>query len=167
MQDKILSIIFLDVYNNLSYFQNKKEKITIEDYHKLEKTLEEYLIDVLGYNIKYNCEKYYKEIKIYFENIIYNIRYESGKNLIENINNYKQEYLKKINDNKYVNLFLQTMNKLYSKSYKGRLSFEQSISLIQNSITISNKKDSLIIGKVSKKDEIDLPYIYINDIKKI
>ena len=164
MQDRILSKIFLDVYNNLQTFNNNKIKISLEDYPLLEQTLENYLSDILGYKIKYNYEDNFREIRKYFENIIYNSRNKNYTNLIECINSYKIEFIEKLESHKYVNLFIDIMKKMYSKSYKGKILSDNKEDLDYTPIAISNKENSFIIGRLPRKSENNLPLIYINDI---
>lgn len=161
----ILSKIFLDVYNSFHTFNNKnKIHISIEDYPLLEKTLEKYLVDILGYRIKYNYENNYREIRKYFENIIYNSKYKNYNNIIEYIDSYKKEFIEKINTHKYTNLFIDTMRNMYSKSYNGKILSEEKNDLSYSSIAITNRDNSFVIGRLTRKDEIPLPSIYINDI---
>lgn len=164
MEKRILCKLFLDVYNNLRVFDNKKVKILLEDYNLLEQTLEEYLVDILGYKIKYNYENNYPEIRKYFENIIYNSRNKKYENIIECIESYKKEFIEKIQSHKYVNLFIDTVRKMYSKSYNGRILSTEKYDLEYTSVAISNKGNSFIIGRNPRKGENQLPYIYINDI---
>lgn len=163
MQNKILSTIFLDVYNNLQTFNNKV-KISIEDYPLLEQTLENYLVDILGYKIKYNYEDNFREIRKYFENIIYNSKNKNYANLIDCINIYKEEFIEKLESHKYVSLFIETMEKMYSKSYKGKILFDKKEDLNYSSIAISNKGDSFVIGRITRKGDNPLPSVYINNI---
>jgi len=164
MEKRILSKIFLDVYNNLQTFNNNKTKILLEDYPSLEQTLENYLVDILGYKIKYNYEDNYGEIRKYFENIIYNSGYHNYKNIIECIENYKKEFIEKIESHKYVNLFIDTMRKMYSKSYDGRILFNKDNNLEYSSIAISNKGNTFLIGRIPRKGDNQLPSIHINNI---
>lgn len=164
MQEKILSRIFLDVYNNFQIFNNNKTKISLEDYPSLEETLEKYLVDVLGNRIKYNYEDNFREIIKYFENIIYNSRYKNYDNIIECIDSYKKEFIQKMESHKYAKLFISTMEKLYSKSYDGKIFSDKSNDLTYSCIAIVNRGDSFTIGRIPRKDEINLPSIQINNI---
>ena len=166
MKDKILSTIFLDVYNNSEMFDNKKTKILVEDYPSLEKTLENYLIDVIGYRIIHNYEENFREIRKYFENIIYNSKNKNYKNIIECINSYRNEFQQKLESHYYVNLFIETIKRIYSKSYDGKISLEENRDLTCSSIAISDKGNSFILGRTPRKDEQQLPLIHINDIDK-
>lgn len=164
MPNKILSRIFLDVYKNLPMFYNNKPKISVEDYNLLEASLEEYLIDILGYKIKYNYQDNYREIVILFENIFYNTRYKHYNNIIECINTYKQELKETIENHQYTSLFIDTLRRMYSKSYDGRILTKIEKDFNLSTIAISNKQNSFIIGRIPRKDEQVLPYVHINDI---
>lgn len=164
MSNKILSKIFLDVYKNLPMFYNNKPKISVEDYNLLESTLEEYLIDILGYKIKYNYQDNYREIVILFENIFYNTRYKHYNNIIESINSYKQELQEKLENHKYTSLFIDTLRRMYSKSYDGRILTKIEKDFNFSTIAISNKQNSFVIGRIPRKDEQQLPYVHINNI---
>lgn len=159
-----LSSIFLDVYKNLQIFDDKKIKVLLEDEPHLEETLENYLIDILGYKIRRNYEDNYREIRIYFENIIRNSKYKNYSNIIDYIENYKKEFIQKIDDHKYVSLFIETMKKMYSKSYDGKMDFGINSKSEFSIVAIRDKGSSLSIGRLPRKDEPDLPSIYINDI---
>jgi len=164
MQNRILSKIFLDVYKNLPMFYNNKPKILIEDYDLLETTLERYLVEILGYKIKYNYEDNYREIIKLFENVFYNSKYSN--NIIESINTYKEELKDKLENHKYTSLFIDTLRKMYSKSYDGRILTNIDKDLNLSTIAISNKGNSFIISRIPRKDEQNLPSIHINDIEK-
>lgn len=166
MKDKILSTIFLDVYNSSEMFDNKKIKISVDEYPSLEQTLENYLIDILGYKIIRNYQENFREIRKYFENIIYNSINKNYKNIIDCINNYKAEFIEKIYGHYYVNLFIETIKKMYSKSYDGKISLEENRDLLYSTIAISNKENSFILGRIPRKNEQQLPSIHINDIDK-
>ena len=166
VKDKILSTIFLDVYNSSEMFDNKKIKISVDEYPSLEQTLENYLIDILGYKIIRNYQENFREIRKYFENIIYNSRNKNYKNIIDCINNYKAEFIEKIYGHYYVNLFIETIKKMYSKSYDGKISLEENRDLLYSTIAISNKENSFILGRIPRKNEQQLPSIHINDIDK-
>lgn len=166
MQTKILSRIFLDVYQNLPMFYNNKPKINVEDYDLLESTLESYLVEILGYKIKYNYEDNYREIIKLFENVFYNSRYKNYNNIIESINTYKEELKDKLENHKYTSLFIDTLRKMYSKSYDGRILTNNEKDLSFSTIAISNKGNSFIIGRIHRKDEQNLPSIHINDISE-
>ena len=164
MKQKILSRIFLDVYNNFQMFNNKKTEIILEDYVSLEETLEKYLVDILGNRIKYNYEDNFREIIMYFENIFYNSQHKNYNNIIACINSYKKEFIEKKETHKYLNLFINTIEKLYSKSYDGKLFSDKSNNLTYSSIAIVHRGDSFIIGRLPRKDQINLPTININNI---
>lgn len=160
----ILSIIFLDVYNNMKIFNNKKNEIDIDDYSALEHALEEYLIAVIGYRIKNNYEENFKEIRKYFENVIYNYMNNNYKNMIECINTYKNEFIEKLESHRYTNLFIDSMKKLYSESYDGKILSKNNNVSSYSTITIINRDNSLIIEGMTRKDKTFLPSIHINDI---
>lgn len=166
MQTKILSRIFLDVYKNLPMFYSNKPKINVEDYDLLESTLESYLVEILGYKIKYNYEDNYREIIKLFENVFYNSRYKNYNNIIESINTYKEELKDKLENHKYTSLFIDTLRKMYSKSYDGRILTNTEKDLNFSTIAISNKGNSFIIGRIPRKGEQNLPSIHINDIQQ-
>ncbi|MBQ2947018.1 MAG: hypothetical protein IJE04_04120 [Bacilli bacterium] len=166
MQNKILSRIFLDVYQNLPMFYSNKPKINIEDYDLLEATLENYLLEILGYKIKYNYEDNYREIIKLFENVFYNSRYKNYNNIIESINTYKKELKDKLENHKYTSLFIDTLRKMYSKSYDGRILTNTEKDLSFSTIAISNKGNSFMIGRIPRKEEQILPSIQINDIQE-
>ena len=166
MQNKILSRIFLDVYQNLPMFYSNKPKINIEDYDLLEATLENYLVEILGYKIKYNYEDNYREIIKLFENVFYNSRYKNYNNIIESINTYKEELKDKLENHKYTSLFIDTLRKMYSKSYDGRILTNTEKDLSFSTIAISNKGNSFMIGRIPRKEEQNLPSIQINDIQE-
>lgn len=164
MQNKILSRIFLDVYKSLPMFYSNKPKIMIDDYDLLEATLENYLVEILGYKIKYNYEDNYREIIKLFENVFYNSRYKNYDNIIESINTYKEELKDKLENHKYTSLFIDTLRKMYSKSYDGRILTNTEKDFNFSTIAISNKGNSFIIGRIPRKDEQNLPSIHINNI---
>ena len=109
MKNKNLSRIFLDVYKNISMFHETNLKINIEDNELLESTLENYLVEILGFKIKYNYEDNYREIRKLFENIIYN---SPSQNIIECINTYKDELKEKLENHKYSSLFVDVLRRI-------------------------------------------------------
>lgn len=161
MQNKILTKIFLDVYKNISMFYESNLKINIEDNNLLETTLENYLVEILGFKIKYNYEDNYREIRKLFENIIYN---SHSPNIIESINTYKEELKEKLENHKYTSLFIDVLRRIYSKSYDGRILTNIDKNLNFSTIAISNRGNSFMIGRIARKDEQELPYVNINDM---
>lgn len=160
----ILSTIFLDVYNNMKIFSSKKSELHIYDYDALEHSLEDYLISVIGYKIKNNYEDNFREIRKYFENIIYSYMNNGHRNIVECIDTYKQEFIEKLESHKYTNLFIDSMKKLYSKSYDGKIFSKNDNTSLCSTIAINNRNNSFIIERMVRKDENFLPAIYINDI---
>lgn len=53
---------------------------------------------------------------------------------------------------------------MYSKSYKGKILFDKKEDLNYSSIAISNKGDSFVIGRITRKGDNPLPSVYINNI---
>jgi len=173
MEGYTLSKIFFDVYNSISNFNNKKIFKNINDYNLLENALEEYLVSLLGISIKYNYEEHYREIRKYFENIVNNVEYD-GVDLISNIKLYQEEFKRKIANHPYTEIFIESLQRLYSRDYDGKVTFFDSINdysynSLANGIDkadtmISNINNRFIIGRISRKDENELPSVYIDDI---
>ena len=161
-KNRILTKIFLDVYKNISMFYESNLKINLEDNNLLETTLENYLVEILGFKIKYNYEDNYREIRKLFENIIYN---SHSQNIIESINTYKEELKEKLENYKYTSLFIDVLRRIYSKSYDGRILTNIDKNLNFSTIAISNRGNSFMIDIIARKDEQELPYVNINDIE--
>lgn len=173
MEKHTLSKIFVDVYNNLSTVNNPKNipKLLIEDYDILEHALQDYLVSIVGISIKNNYEEHYREIRKYFENIFNNVKFDVNSDVIQAIEKYGKEYNVKIDSHPYTKIFLEAMQRLYSRGYDGCVRFfdDYEISpgggLLDKADTmVSNKGQSFIIGRITRKDEMDLPSIYIRDI---
>lgn len=162
----ILSTIFIDVYNSMKNFDSEKNEIHIDDYTELETALENYLSSIIGYKIKSNYEGNFREIRKYFENIIYYYMDNRGKSIIECIYDYKNEFIENLDNHKYVNLFIEAMKKLYSKSYDGKIFTENDNNSLYSTVAISNRGNRFIIERNVRRDEEFLPSICINDIDK-
>lgn len=167
MENYTLSKIFIDVFHDLSTTSTKNiPKLFVNDLSALENTLQEYLVSILGIRIKNNYEEHYREIRKYFENIFNNIKYETYTDLIEVIKQYGKEYKEKISSHPYTELFLESMQRLYSCNYDGRVHFfDDNLGNIDIADTmVSNKGNSFIIGRIPRKNEMDLPSVYIENI---
>lgn len=157
MNNYILSKIYIDVYNDL-YGKLDTSSINQE---LLEKTLEDYLISILGLSIKNNYDNYYREIRKYFENILVNTNKDND--LIDNINIYKEKYINLIDNHYYTKILISALEDIYSPSYDGRVKYFDNSSN-KASAMISHDNNSLVIGRIPRKDEMDMPYVYIKDI---
>lgn len=121
----MLCKVFIDVFNHLSDNTAKKKilKLNVTDYDTLEKTLEEYLVSILGPTIKNNYKIHFREIRKYFENIFNNIQLEQSIDLIESIQRYGVEYRNKLTSHPYVETFIEALQELYSPNYDGKVNF--------------------------------------------
>lgn len=150
--DYILSRIFIDTYNNLIKFSNDKaKKIVIDDFDILEKTLEDYVINIFGYEVKENYSKYFQEISKSFENIILNCNCDNYEMIINSIKEYGSGFYKTINDYKYASIFIETMKEFYS--------------LKTSYPVIGNEGKSYYVTMPSKEEE-QVPTTYIKNIDK-
>lgn len=170
MENLILSKIFFDVYDDLNILGKKRLNRTI-NINELETTLENYLISLIGITIKKSAPEHYREIRKYFENIFYNINLAEENNILDFIKKYQIDFKQELQNHPLTNLFIEVMQRLYSNSYTGKIDFLQSHDLIiKNRILdsadsyISNIKKKYIIGRIHRKEEIDLPAVYINNI---
>jgi len=56
------------------------------------------------------------------------------------------------------------MEKMYSKTYDGKIFSGKSNEVNYSAMAIVNRGNSLVLGRIPRKDEVDLPAIHINDI---
>ena len=178
MEKDELSKIFIDVFQNLSITNRKKvPKIIVQNYDELELTLQQYLVTILGEGIVDNYQNHFPEIRKYFENILDNVDYNSEFNLIDWIMQYAKIFKNTLESHRYTLLFIQAMQRLYSPNYDGKVDFlndaqNELVSEMYSShgkisladIFISNFSKCFIIGRISRKSEVGLPSVYINNI---
>ena len=160
MGDYIFSKLFFEVYKSIN-----NRKLIIKDYDALEKTLEDYLMNVSGYRIISRYQENFYEIKKYFENIVYNID-SNNYNIIEEINKYKLNFKTKIEAHYYTNLFIEVMKRLYSKSYDGKLDSYIYNNIGSDTIAISNIDKTFILSKLQKTEALQIPSTIILNIDK-
>lgn len=150
--DYILSRIFIDTYNNLIKFSNgKAKKIVVDDFDVLEKTLENYVVNIFGYEVKENYSNYFQEISKSFENIILNCNCDNYISIINSINEYGSNFYKNINDYKYASIFIETLKEFYSVKTAYPV--------------IGNEGKAYYVTMLSKEEE-QVPTTYIKDIVK-
>jgi len=149
----ILSRIFIATYNNSFKFGGKKSKqVIVEDFDKLEKALDSYVINIFGYQAKENYPDYYAEISKSFENIILNNQLSDIPLTIESINEYGKNFYKIINSYQYSSIFINTLKEFYSNGTAYPV--------------VGNVGKSYYVTMLSKNEE-QVPTTYINDIESL
>ncbi len=156
MDNKVLSKIFIDVGNDLNCNVNY-----LSDNDKLEGILEEYLVSILGSSIKNNYDVHFREIKEYFENIFVNK--DDDVKIEDFIKEYGNRFNRVIDDHPLVKMFFDTMRRMYSLSYDGRVKYYEEYNY-SNDMVIKNRGNSFVLGRMPRKDVNSLPFVHIKDI---
>ena len=167
----ILCNIFRESINSIIPFMAESGHTILPWKHHLNiepsAELETVLTDVVNYVVGFSFDgRYdYSEVRVCFDNIIRNIPFSNCSNIYDIINDYKNRYMRLIEDNHYVNLFVSVIKKIYSPVYDGKLGSQDNrmantkfsnahVGILGNSITI---------GKPTRIGEEDLPFIQIHD----
>ena len=129
--------------------------------------LESILTDVVNLVIGFSFEgRYdYSEVRVCFDNIIRNIPYSNCSNIYDIIADYKKRYIRLLDGNYYVSLFISVIKKIYSPAYNGKLDFFSKVpsSNKNNNAHVGILGNSITIGNPSRIGEEDLPLIQIPD----
>lgn len=158
MNNKVLSKIFIDVGKDLGFNVNY-----LIDNVELEKVLEDYLVSILGNSIKNSYDEHFREIRKYFENIFVNK--DSNIVLIDFIKIYADRFNNLIDEHPLVKLFIDSMKRMYSLDYDGRVKYYDDYNYNNDlDMIISNKDKSFVIGRMPRRDVNSLPFICIKDI---
>lgn len=164
MNSNLLNILFNDVYKKTLMKDNTKAFIIKkDDEEKLEKALEDYIMNVMGYSVikqyhlyqegKIDSLEYFREIRIHLANIVNNIPSTGITNIFDWIDQYTHIYNENIEKYHYVELLINGIKSNYAKD--------------DHDVAISNKGDSYIISKRPDKHESQMPATYINNIKNL
>ena len=136
------------------------EELKIKDYELLEDALRQYIITVLGFKMDYiDCMK---EVEIAFENLINN-SYKYKLDLITYINTYRENYINLMETHPYVDLFIKTVNNLYSKTFNIK-KIDNEIKSKEISIAVKQFDKKLEIIRTHRIDEDYMPSIIINNV---
>ncbi len=151
MDKYVLSRIFFDAYNDiLEARQIEKKNIPFNDYDKLEKILDDYILLVAGLHIRNNKEQFYSEIKNYIENIFLNSPRLDFNYLLNFVMVYGKKFIDDIDDHPYTKLLIEALKKVYS--------------INPNNVVISHHNKSYYIGNIFRKQETYIPLAYIENI---
>ena len=152
MGEKILSKIFLDVYCDFFSLDNDVDihKIDVEKYPQLEEQLQKYIRHFLGYKMNFDYTLYFREIKKYFKNAIANANSFDFNTIINHLDQYSRQFDEEIEKRPYSQLFISTIKRLYDDD--------------PSRVVIENIGKSYSIHKISRKDDNEIPSIYIQDI---
>ena len=167
----ILCRIFRESINSIIPFMAEsghtvlpwKNHLNIEPSEELEKVLTDVVNLVIGFSFDGRYD--YSEVRVCFDNIIRNIPFSNCSNIYDIIHDYKNRYVRLLNDNYYVNLFVKVVKKIYSPTYDGKLGDfnKNTISSKTNNAHIGILGNSITIGKPSRIGEDDFPFIQIHD----
>ena len=170
----LFSKIFLEAYKmsvEASGFRNMniENGLTEENINEVEKTLQSFIYDILGF--RFNGAYNWGEVRIYFDNICKNIDRNGNKPLVDLINNYKKDYLKLLEEHPHVRMLTEVVKKIFSREYDGKLgndSIESYQSNNAETILRHNKAaNSLIIAKAERQTTTPLPSVIISNLDHI
>lgn len=170
MDKLILSKIFYDVYRNLTYYNygdtNQKRinnSMIIYDNQEFERTLENFITQIMGYSVFRKYERYrdgltdsfeyFGELRQYFESIIANASHEKLLDLDLWVNDYVHNYIRELDNHPFVNIFI--------KAAKRTLSTDE--------VEVFVRKDGkkYTIGILNNRRAENMPYIIVDDIDNL
>lgn len=163
MEEFILCKIFRDVYKDANTYAKRPKSLIVEESPDVEKILEDYILDTMGYRVYREYQNYKKGyiqnfeyfgvVRKHFENVIVNWRKDSSFNICDRVVAYTKEYKEKIANHPYVDIFITAASATLSNT--------------GYDVAVQNKDDSIIITKLIEKNEDDMPSIHIDDIDNL
>ena len=164
MGNHILSKIFLSVYKHLSSFNTDRNiQFDIENYDLLEATLEDYILNVVGYRVINQLRnyklgriqefKYFGEISKYFENLVFNGNFKTFNHFIEWTQSYTRIFIETIDEYEYVSKFVKAA--------------KRSLTNDETEAVVTQKGTRYAISTVSDRNDDDTPNIIIEDLDEL
>ncbi len=155
MEEKILSKIFLDVYCDFFSLDDdfNIHKINLDNYPHLESQLIDYIRHFIGFKLNFDYSQYFREIKKYFKNVIANANSFDFNIIIGFLDQYSGKFYEQIGKRPYSEIFIDMAKNLYSDDPCRGI--------------IENVGKSYYIGRLSRKEDDEIPPIYISDIDEL
>ena len=154
------------MFDEIFMRSNGKNSYPLVDNIKLEETLRQYILKVMGFHV-YNeylmsqqpdsrvTFSYYAAVRKWLVNLVQNFDYNNTRSLIEAIEDYGDNFYSNIEKRPYVDKLIKGMKRLYSKDEN------------DPNIVINHKDKMYRIGLIDGKINESMPVMVINNIDNL
>lgn len=158
----MLTTLFKEIYTRL----HNKKIVPIVNEQELEKTLEDYIMKVMGCRVRneyLQCKEsgnlhafqYYGAVRRWLINLIQNFDYNKSRTVIDAIEEYGSSFYSTISNYTYVNNLITGIKKLYSSDERNP------------NIVIDHKEKMYKISLIDDKSYDGMPVMVINNIENL